>query len=207
MALITLWPFTGFEVSTVPAGAVHQCERTIPRALIFGVLAVTAIYLSATTAVMLLVPPETLATSTAPFADAARGFGPWGAHFIAAGAMVATAGTLNGIIFTCGQMPMAVALDGLAPRWLAATNSGGAPHWRADRLFGVRLGSLGLELFARPHRRVHVSLADVHSDHALLLSRLRVRGAAAFLALGARLGGRGADWCRVFAVRGVRVGA
>lgn len=127
-ALITLWPFTGFEVTTLPAGSVTHCKRTIPRALTFGMLAVTAIYLSATTAVMLLVPQATLAQSTAPFADAARGFGPWGPYLVAAGAMIATAGTLNAVVFTCGQMPMAVALDQLAPPLFARLNGAGAPH-------------------------------------------------------------------------------
>ncbi len=127
-ALVTLWAFTGFEVVTLPAGAVREPERTIPRALIAGMLCVTAIYLSATAAVMLLVPAAELAQSTAPFADAARAFGPWGAYFIAAGALVATAGTLNGLVFATGQMPMAVALDQRAPRQLAATNAGGSPY-------------------------------------------------------------------------------
>ncbi len=127
-ALITLWPFTGFEVVTLPAGNVKDCERTIPRALTTGMVAVVAIYLSATAAVMLLVPAEQLAASTAPFADAARAFGPWGPHFIAVGALLSTAGALNGLIFSTGQMPMAVAIDKLAPSWLATTNKGGAPH-------------------------------------------------------------------------------
>lgn len=128
VALIALWPFTGFEVVTLPATNVTNCERTIPRALIFGMLTVVVIYLSATAAVMLLVPPAQLAQSTAPFADAARHFGAWGPNFIAAGALVATAGTINGLIFTCGQMPMAIAQDGLAPRWLAAVTKHGTPH-------------------------------------------------------------------------------
>jgi len=127
-ALITLWPFTGFEVVTLPAANVKDCERTIPRALVTGMIAVVVIYLSATAAVMLLVPPGQLVQSTAPFADAARAFGAWGPNFIALGALIATAGTLNGLIFTCGQMPMAVALDKLAPSWLATTNKGGTPH-------------------------------------------------------------------------------
>lgn len=128
VALIALWPFTGFEVVTMPAANVKDCQRTIPRALITGMLAVVVIYLSATAAVMLLVPPAQLAQSTAPFSDAARAFGAWGPNFIAAGALIATAGTLNALIFSCGQMPMAVALDKLAPSWLAATTKGGTPH-------------------------------------------------------------------------------
>ncbi|MBL8547137.1 MAG: amino acid permease [Hyphomonadaceae bacterium] len=128
VALIALWPFTGFEVVTLPATNVKDCERTIPRALFVGMITVVIIYLSATAAVMLLVPSHQLAQSTAPFADAARALGAWGPNFIAAGALVATAGTLNGLIFTCGQMPMAVAIDKLAPSWLAVTNKSGVPQ-------------------------------------------------------------------------------
>jgi basic amino acid/polyamine antiporter, APA family len=128
VALIALWPFTGFEVVTLPATNVKDCERTIPRALVIGMVTVVVIYLSATAAVMLIVPAAQLAQSTAPFADAARAFGVWGPNFIAAGALVATAGTINGMIFTCGQMPMAIAQDKLAPSWLAATTKTGTPH-------------------------------------------------------------------------------
>ncbi len=129
VALITLWPFTGFEVVTLPATNVVDCKRTIPRALVWGMLTVIAIYLCASAAVMLLVPPDQLAVSTSPFADAARRLGAWGPQFIAAGALIATAGTLNGLVFTAGQMPMAVALDNLAPKWLATIGKGGSPHF------------------------------------------------------------------------------
>jgi len=74
------------------------------------------------------VPAAELAHSQAPFADAARVLGPLGAPFIALGALIATSGTLNGVIFAAGQMPMAVAEDGKAPQWLAKINRGGAPY-------------------------------------------------------------------------------
>lgn len=127
-ALIALWPFTGFEVATLPAANVRDCERTIPRALITGMITVVIIYLAASAALMLLLPHTQLIQSTAPFADAARAFGPWGPNVIAAGALVATAGTINGLIFSCGQMPMAIAGDKLAPRWLAATTKRDTPY-------------------------------------------------------------------------------
>ncbi len=142
--LIALWPFTGFEVVTLPATNVKDCEKTIPRALIAGMLAVVVIYLSATAAVMLLVSPEQLAQSTAPFADAARALGPWGPNVIAAGALVATAGAINGLIFTCGQMPMAVAADQLAPSWLATVTKRDTPY--VALLLSAALASLLLVL-------------------------------------------------------------
>jgi len=77
---------------------------------------------------MLLVPPAMLAESTSPFADAARSLGAWGPGLIAAGALVSTTGSANGNIFISGQLPMAVALDKMAPRFLGVTNQGGAPY-------------------------------------------------------------------------------
>lgn len=143
-ALLTLWAFTGFEAGAMPAASVKDAERTVPRALAIGMFTVALVYLSATAAVMLLVPAETLSTSTAPFADAARGLGSWGPLLVGAGALIATAGTLNGVIFVSGQMPMAVAIDGLAPRLFARVNAGGAPS--ASLLISSGLGSVLLLL-------------------------------------------------------------
>lgn len=143
-ALLTLWAFTGFEAGAMPAANVKDAERTVPRALAIGMITVALIYLSATAAVMLLVPAEALATSTAPFADAARQLGAWGPLLVSAGALIATAGTLNGIIFVSGQMPMAVAIDGLAPRFFARINAGGAPT--TSLLTSSALGSILLLL-------------------------------------------------------------
>lgn len=127
-ALLTMWAFVGLEAGTIPAGACKDAERTIPRAVVIGTLTVAAIYLAATAAVMLLVPAEVLATSTSPFAEAARGLGTWGPGLIAAGALLSTAGAANGLIFCAGQLPMAAALDGLAPRIFGFTDRGGAPY-------------------------------------------------------------------------------
>jgi basic amino acid/polyamine antiporter, APA family len=139
-ALLTMWAFCGLECGVMPAGSVHDPERTIPRAVIIGTVTVTLIYLGATAAVMLLVPAETLATSTSPFADAARAFGPWGPSFIAAGALIATAGSLNGNIFISGQLPMAIAIDKLAPAFFAKLSSGGSPY--VSLLFASTLSSI-----------------------------------------------------------------
>jgi APA family basic amino acid/polyamine antiporter len=116
------------ETGVTPAGSVKDAQRTIPRAVVTGTIVVAAIYLAATAAVMMLVPAPTLVASTSPFADAARGLGAWGPTLIGAGALVSTLGSLNGNIFVAGQLPMAVALDKLAPSFLAATNKGGAPY-------------------------------------------------------------------------------
>jgi APA family basic amino acid/polyamine antiporter len=125
--LLTMWAFSGMEAGTMPASDVKDPEKTIPRAIIIGTLTVAFVYIASTFAVMLLAPPGALAVSTSPFADVARGLGAWGPGFIAVGAMISTAGALNGVMFVSGQTPMAVALDGLAPKILARRGRGGAP--------------------------------------------------------------------------------
>lgn len=128
-ALLTMWAFSGLECATIPAGDVRDPQKTIPRATMVGTITVAVVYIASTAAVMLLVPASDLASSTSPFADAARGLGPWAPKAIAIGALISTAGCLNGLIFIAGQLPMAVAIDKLAPRAFAKRNAGGAPQF------------------------------------------------------------------------------
>lgn len=126
-ALLTMWAFIGIEAGVVAAEDVRDAKRTIPRAIVTATLSVAALYIAATAAVMLLLPPADLASSEAPFSAAAARFGAWGPPMIAVGALISTAGSLNGNVFLGGQMPMAAARHGAAPAGLSFRNAGGAP--------------------------------------------------------------------------------
>lgn len=127
-ATLTLWAFLGMESATVPAGNVRNPERTIPQATLLGTLITILVNIAGTVAVMGLVPPEVLADSPAPFADAAaRIWGPVAHQLVAAAAVVATFGALNGWILMQGQVPMAVAADRLFPAIFARQGKSGAP--------------------------------------------------------------------------------
>ncbi|MFB3854224.1 MAG: amino acid permease [Vicinamibacterales bacterium] len=127
-AALTLWAFLGLESATVPADDVHEPERTIPRATILGTLLASVVYVVATVAVMGVVPRADLATSTAPFADAAQAFwGEWGRYLVGAGAVISCFGCLNGWILLQGQLPYAAARDGLFPSIFAGRSRSGAP--------------------------------------------------------------------------------
>jgi APA family basic amino acid/polyamine antiporter len=116
-AAMTFWAFGGLESATIPAGDVDDPQRTIPQATMIGTVLTAAIYIVSTIGVMSVIPVETLKTSTAPFADAARVFaGNWAAGLVAAGAAIACFGALNGWILISGQVPLAIAGDGLFPR-------------------------------------------------------------------------------------------
>ncbi|MDN6858170.1 amino acid permease [Pseudomonas sp. CAN2814] len=127
-AALTLWSFIGLESATVPADDVRDPKKTIPRATLFGTLAAAAVYILSITAVQGLMPPEVLAKSTSPFADAARILlGTWGYYLVAGGAVIACLGALNGWVLLQGQIPVAPARDGLFPESLGKLNKNGAP--------------------------------------------------------------------------------
>ena len=127
-ATLTLWAFLGVECATIPAGSIRDPERTIPRATIAGTLITAGIYVISTVGVMGVVPPSTLASTTAPFADAAQLLaGEHAARLVALGAAISCFGALNGWTLIVGQLPMAVAQDGLFPRVFARLSSRGTP--------------------------------------------------------------------------------
>jgi APA family basic amino acid/polyamine antiporter len=127
-AALTLFSFLGLESATVPADDVKNPEKTIPLATILGTVISTIIYIWMMVTILGIIPPETLAQSTAPFADAARViFGDWAVPIIAASALLAVFGTLNGWILLQGQIPVAAAQDKLFPAFFGKLNKKHAP--------------------------------------------------------------------------------
>jgi len=115
-SILTMWAFVGVESGTIPAEDVVEPEKTIPKALFWSVLTVTAVYFFATLGVMLLVPASELAVSTSPLSDAAvRIIGPLGEKIIAFGAIVAMISAINALVLCGAQLPMAAARDKLFP--------------------------------------------------------------------------------------------
>jgi basic amino acid/polyamine antiporter, APA family len=128
VAALTLWAFLGLESATVPADSIHDPDKTIPRATLVGTGLAGIIYIISTVGVMSVLEPATLGQSAAPFADAARTLGgQWAAAAVAAGAAVSCFGALNGWILLAGQLPLAVARDGLFPRLFARMSKRDTP--------------------------------------------------------------------------------
>jgi APA family basic amino acid/polyamine antiporter len=128
VAALTLWAMVGFESATIPAEHVADPTRNIPRATMAGTAITGLVYLVTVTGVALLLPRVVAVHSNAPFADffgRHSGAGPasLGALFAAIGAL----GALNGWVLLQGEIPLAMARDGVFPRWLAATSKAGTP--------------------------------------------------------------------------------
>jgi APA family basic amino acid/polyamine antiporter len=140
-ATLTLFAFLGLESATIPAGNIHEPEKTIPRATMIGTIITIFIYVLSSTVVMGMIPAAELKNSNAPFADAAAII--WGdraRYWVAAGAIVSTLGALNGWILLQGQMPMAAARDKLFPLIFKVENNKGVPA------VGIIIGSVLISL-------------------------------------------------------------
>lgn len=125
---ITMFAFMGLESATIPAGDVREPARTIPRATVLGILLSSVLYILGTIVVIGIVPPERLASTSAPFADAAGlMWGEWAYDFVAVAAIVSTLGTLNGWTLLAGQIPMAAAWDRLMPKAFGRKSRRGVP--------------------------------------------------------------------------------
>ncbi|MDB5672791.1 MAG: amino acid permease, partial [Alphaproteobacteria bacterium] len=127
-AALTLWAMVGFEAATIPAEHIKDPARTIPRATMVGTLFTGILYLFACTGVAMLLPRAVAVHSNAPFADfigSHWGAGP--ASLVAIFAAISTLGALNGWILLQGELPRAMAADGVFPGWLAQLSPAGTP--------------------------------------------------------------------------------
>ncbi len=134
---LSLFAFLGLESASIASSKIKNPAKTMGRASLIGTGFTVFTYILCSIVIMGVLPPEALANSTAPFADAAEVF--WGVsskYIIAATAVMATLGALNGWILIQGQLPLAAASDRLFPAVFGRTNRHDAP------IYGIALSSV-----------------------------------------------------------------
>ena len=182
-AALCLWALLGLEAATVPADAVRDAARTVPRATVLGTLIAGVATILACSAVIGVLPAAALQQSQAPMADAARAL--WGVEAGIALALVAAVscfGALNGWVLLSAQLPLAAARDGLFPSLFARVDARGTPQ--AGVLLSSALASaLVLANYSRSLVQVF-TFAILLSTAATLLPYLA--GSAAWLLRGDR---------------------
>lgn len=125
-AAFALWAFIGIESAAVASSVIENPKRNIPLATMIGLLIAGFLYISTCTILMGIIPAEELATSSAPFADAAaKIIGPLGAIFIALCAILKAGSSLVGWTLTISQSAEAAAKDGLFPKIFGRTDARG----------------------------------------------------------------------------------
>jgi amino acid transporter len=131
LALISvLWAYDGFADVSFVAGEVREPQRTLPRAIITGTIAIIAIYLAVNVAYLYVVPLERLAASPLIAADTMQAvFGRAGVAFVSVVVTISTFGALIAIMLSAPRIFFAMADDGLFFRRMARVHPQyGTPH-------------------------------------------------------------------------------
>ena len=137
VAALTLYAFLGLESASIPAENIHNPEKIVPKATMYGTILSTCIYIFSTIVLFGILPTETLQNSPAPFAEAGEIIGgKYTGYFIAIGAIISGMGALNGWILILAQIPMAAAKDEMFPRIFKRKNKKGVP------VLGLVIGSI-----------------------------------------------------------------
>ena len=109
-----LFTYGGWQQTNFIAEEIVDPERNLPRALLWGVAIVVAVYLLTNVAYLRVLGIDGLARSTAPAADTMQALlGPVGGKVIAAGIAISTFGFLNLVILVTPRVLQAMAADGV----------------------------------------------------------------------------------------------
>jgi len=114
-----LFAFGGWHMVAYTAEETRDPERTLPRALIIGTLAVTATYVALNALYLYILPLDQVTASERIAADASDALiGEGGAALMSALVAGSTFGALCGIVLVGPRVYYALARDGLLFRWV-----------------------------------------------------------------------------------------
>ncbi|MBE2914010.1 MULTISPECIES: APC family permease [Anoxybacillus] len=132
--LATLWAYDGWMNVGFVAGEMKNPAKTLPKAIITGILIVMFAYVAVNVALLhVLRADDIVALGPNAASEAATIlFGSFGGKLIAIGILISIFGCLNGKVLTFPRMPLAMAIDGLFP--LARYFSRIHPKWRTPVL-------------------------------------------------------------------------
>jgi amino acid transporter len=134
--VLIFWAYAGFEISTIPAEEIREPGKTIPKAIIIGIVIVTIFYLitnivlfgvmASTASVNGKLVAGPLATSTTPLATATRtilspipSLALAGIVIVGVGALISVAGSDESGMIGTSHLGYALAADGLFPKAFA----------------------------------------------------------------------------------------
>jgi basic amino acid/polyamine antiporter, APA family len=121
LALVSLlWAYDGWMDLSYVAGEVENPQRNMPRALIYGTLAIIAVFVLANIAYLSVLTIDEMRVSRLVAADVAEKMvGQWGVSFVAITVMLSTFGTLNAVLLTSPRILFAAAEDKMLPGFIA----------------------------------------------------------------------------------------
>lgn len=133
-----LWTYGGWHENTFAAGETKDAARTLPQALIGGVLAVTGLYLAANCLYIYLMPVKEIAGSCLIGSDVFRVlYGPYGRRIFEAVVVMASVGGINAMIITGSRVTYAMAKDNRIFAYLEKTGGRYGAPYRAIMVTGA----------------------------------------------------------------------
>ena len=136
-----LWAYDGFADLAFIAGEVVNAERTVPRAIIAGTLAITGIYIASNLAYLYVLPFPRVVSSPLIAADAMQAmFGQAGVSFVAVAVMLSTLGAVNSHMLAIPRVFFAAAADGIFFRPLAKVH----PRYQTPHVSIILIGVMGV---------------------------------------------------------------
>jgi basic amino acid/polyamine antiporter, APA family len=115
LAMVTvMWSYSGWSSVAAFAGEVKDPGRTLPRAIVGGIVLVIGIYLATNAAYLYVLPVDEMAGSSLVAAEAAtRVFGTPGSRIVAALVVLSTVGAVQAALMFNPRIFYAMATDGL----------------------------------------------------------------------------------------------
>jgi amino acid transporter len=136
--------YSGWEAPIYFSGENIDPSRSLPRALFYGVILTTLLYVGVNAALLHALGTDGVASSPLPFGMVLnRVGGAVPSILFAVTAMITVASCANANIMSAPRILMALANDGLLPKALARINTGGSP---SIALLMTGIASIGLAL-------------------------------------------------------------
>jgi amino acid transporter len=124
LALVfVLYAYGGWNHAPYVAAEVRDERRSLPRALIFGLVGIAAIYLAVNATYVAVLGFDAASQSQTPAADVMeQAVGPWGGRAISLLVMLSALSAINGMILTGSRVYATWGADFPALSWLAEWN-------------------------------------------------------------------------------------
>jgi amino acid transporter len=120
--------YAGWNTPLAFAGENEAPEKSIPKALFYGILLTALLYVGVNWALLHALSPAGVAASPLPFSVVlSRIGGSWPATLFALGAMITVASCSNACIMAAPRILFALGNDRLLPRAFTSVNGGGSP--------------------------------------------------------------------------------
>ena len=122
-SLLLIFVFAGIEAALVPGGEVKDPARTVPRAIVIAMAAITLLYAGLQFVAQGVLGPALATSKATPLADAAgAALGGWARQVLLVGAVVSMLGHAGAMILATPRTLFAFARDGFLPAALARTH-------------------------------------------------------------------------------------